>query len=41
MALMISEYNKYLVASLRHRVKLLDLGGSPASRPAEEQGAQT
>ena len=41
MALMVSEYNKYLVASLRHRVKLLDLGGSPASRPAEEQGART
>lgn len=41
MALMVSEYNKYLVASLRHRVKLLDLGGSPASRPAAGQGAQT
>ncbi|WNK00683.1 YdcF family protein [Thalassospiraceae bacterium LMO-JJ14] len=32
MALTVTEYNKYLVASFRHGVKLLDLGGSPAAR---------
>jgi len=31
MALTVTEYNKYLVASLRHHVKVLDLGGSPAT----------
>jgi uncharacterized SAM-binding protein YcdF (DUF218 family) len=30
MALTVTEYNKYIVASLRHHVKVLDLGGSPA-----------
>ena len=41
MALMISEYNKYAVAWLRHRVKVLDLGGSPAGKQADAVGAAT
>ncbi len=41
MALMVSEYNKYLVAWLRHRVKVLDLGGSPAGNQAHAPGAAT
>lgn len=30
MALTVTEYNKYLVAWLRHKIRALDLGGSPA-----------
>ncbi|MBO6519365.1 MAG: YdcF family protein [Rhodospirillales bacterium] len=41
MALMASEYNKYLVAWLRHRVKVLDLGGSPAAKSVTTGGAAT
>lgn len=41
MALMVSEYNKYVVAWLRHRVKVLDLGGSPAGKAAVKEGAAT
>ena len=41
MALTVTEYNKYLVASFRHRIKVLDLGGSPASKPAGAEGGAT
>jgi uncharacterized SAM-binding protein YcdF (DUF218 family) len=33
MALMVTEFNKYLVASFRHRIKVLDLGGAPVANP--------
>jgi uncharacterized SAM-binding protein YcdF (DUF218 family) len=38
MVLTVTEYNKYLVASFRHRIKVLDLGGSPASRAPAKNG---
>jgi len=37
MALIVTEYNKYLVASLRHRVKVLDLAGSPANQGEDDR----
>ncbi len=36
MALIATEYNKYIVATLRHNVKVLDLGGSPATQGAND-----